>query len=124
MPDGTTSCHDGPLGSLVLSSPPAPYSCWQMPVELHRSGRKARGSTPHRRNPDVSPQTRCQHRKTVGECRRDYRVRASASPRTDGGSNPPPACRISRSEERRVGKECISQCRSRGSPTPTKKKQT
>src|SRR3546814_20151793 len=28
-----------------------------------------------------------------------------------------------RSEERRVGKECVSQCRSRWSPKPSKKKQ-
>src|SRR3546814_17997077 len=30
--------------------------------------------------------------------------------------------RVQRSEERRVGKECVSPCRSRGSPYPNKKK--
>src|SRR3546814_17350546 len=30
---------------------------------------------------------------------------------------------INRSEERRVGKECVSTCRTRGSPYPIKKKQ-
>src|SRR3546814_1419307 len=29
-----------------------------------------------------------------------------------------PVSRIARSEERRVGKECVSTCRSRGSPQP------
>src|SRR3546814_12567414 len=29
---------------------------------------------------------------------------------------------VARSEERRVGKECVSPCRSRWSPSPTKKK--
>src|SRR3546814_19708151 len=39
---------------------------------------------------------------------------------------PPPtaALRPSRSEERRVGKECVSTCRSRWSPYHTKKKMT
>src|SRR3546814_15746295 len=30
--------------------------------------------------------------------------------------DPPPPTRSARSEERRVGKECVSTCRSRGSP--------
>src|SRR3546814_20216365 len=34
------------------------------------------------------------------------------------------ACRPTRSEERRVGKECVSTCRSRWSPYHSKKKKT
>src|SRR3546814_19165680 len=35
----------------------------------------------------------------------------------------PATCRATRSEERRVGKECVSTCRSRWSPYHSKKKQ-
>src|SRR3546814_21152131 len=35
-----------------------------------------------------------------------------------------PSCRRLRSEERRVGKECVSTCRSRWSPDPYKQKTT
>src|SRR3546814_17841591 len=49
-----------------------------------------------------------------------------------GGMAPPAACReacehiarLRRSEERRVGKECLSTCDSRWSPHPYKKKNT
>src|SRR3546814_12960805 len=44
---------------------------------------------------------------------------ASAALADDGG-----AWRVLRSEERRVGKECVSPCRSRWSPYPQKKKET
>src|SRR3546814_11934465 len=36
-------------------------------------------------------------------------------------TTPPPGCGTTRSEERRVGKECVSTCRSRWSPSHEKK---
>src|SRR3546814_19984489 len=42
----------------------------------------------------------------------------------DGSAAASRAARAGRSEARRVGKECVSTCRSRGSPAPQKKKLT
>src|SRR3546814_4851108 len=50
-----------------------------------------------------------------------------AGPGASGGAPGPAApapVRLARSEERRVGKECVSTCRSRWSPYHSKKKQT
>src|SRR3546814_8567692 len=41
---------------------------------------------------------------------------SAASPATGGRSSSPPGHSRRRSEERRVGKECVSTCRSRWSP--------
>src|SRR3546814_17398814 len=47
---------------------------------------------------------------------------AARRPRGGWRTGPPPARRPCRSEERRVGKECVSTCRSRRSPYHKKKK--
>src|SRR3546814_11065891 len=52
-----------------------------------------------------------------GEVRRTRQKLKSASPSEDEG-----LCRAQRSEERRVGKECVRTCRSRGSRDHKKKK--
>src|SRR3546814_20026631 len=49
---------------------------------------------------------------------REFTARIASTP-----SNQPPAS-YTRSEERRVGKECVSTCRSRWSPYQSKKKTT
>src|SRR3546814_17514871 len=50
---------------------------------------------------------------------------AFACPRTGGADGTPrPPLVIDRSEERRVGQECVSTCRSRWSPSHQKTKQT
>src|SRR3546814_21083968 len=41
-----------------------------------------------------------------------------------GSAHSAPEDKLSRSEERRVGKECVSTCRSRGSPYTSKKTKT
>src|SRR3546814_19632527 len=40
-----------------------------------------------------------------------------------GGRQPGPVCEVRRSEERSVGKECVSKCRSGWSPDHSKKKE-
>src|SRR3546814_16399414 len=74
-----------------------------------RSHRMAASAAPHGRHPDPC----C--RNNPRRCRCFRRSRPSASGNTP---LPPPT----RSEERRVGKECVSTCRSRWSPYHEKKK--
>src|SRR3546814_15714412 len=55
---------------------------------------------------------------SIDEDRGDWRTDTGTDARADGGAAAP------RSEERRVGKECVSQCRSRWSPAHSKKNQS
>lgn len=75
-------------------SPSAPTSRWRMPVGLHSKRGQLAGLC-SRAGLNVSPDPRRQHLEHVGECRRDYRVRASTPGWKVGGSSPPPACRSS-----------------------------
>src|SRR3546814_12537734 len=60
----------------------------------------------------------------VAECRQTaYLAAVGQAPEYPGRRNPVPPTQA-RSEERRVGKECVSTCRSRWSPYHSKKKKT
>src|SRR3546814_8576950 len=59
-----------------------------------------------------------------GEERQKIERRRADRARTDGPQLPERGRRIRRSEERRVGKECVSTCRSRWSPSHSQKKKT
>src|SRR3546814_9944936 len=59
------------------------------------------GRSPHGRNEDIGPSAVIQSKRGPGEAHKQF----FASP-----------VHLTRSEERRVGKECVSTCRSRWSP--------
>src|SRR3546814_11053096 len=83
-----------------------------LPAEFGRPA--AVGIDRERRDPLV------QHRQRGGEFLR-LNIRRRVRMRVDETRRDDPAGRIARSEERRVGKECVSTCRSRWSPYHYKK---
>src|SRR3546814_16580423 len=58
---------------------------------------------------------------TLADMKVDVLIEVGASPNLIGTASRCPAFQ-ERSEERRVGQECVSTCRSRGSPIHSKKK--
>src|SRR3546814_1991404 len=64
-----------------------------------------------------------QHFRPAFACKHSARSRCFRSIRPQGSAQPHRPARFHRSEERRVGKECVSTCRSRWSPYHYKKKQ-
>src|SRR3546814_17987014 len=79
--------------------------------------------TSHARGTGIFAHLRHDHGRRTASGRRCQRGEAGATvrhkPRPDPRGDPP-----ARSAERRVGKECVSTCRSRWSPSHYKKKQT
>src|SRR3546814_17456689 len=79
-----------------------------------------------RGSPQTTARSACGRLSTAAA---SYSLSARLRPHSDTSKLPPAPARISlalsraRSEERRVGKECVSTCRSRGSPYHYKKKQ-
>src|SRR3546814_20161076 len=88
-------------------------------ADLRRLARRAGGAHARRRRRDEGGLRQCEADR--GDRRRLYRARSRGGAQ-QGGQESRAARSTRRSEERRVGKECVNPCRARWSPYTEKNK--